>query len=407
MQFTALAEVEGRLELKRKELNGIFEEAGPELDMSKVKSLSGEAADKIAVIQALNAEAAELGAKAKSLRDIAAIAEANSEYVKGRESGTENGGDSPAGAGGRKSLGELFTDSVAYKGRRQGADGPAAHMEMGLKDLLTTASFDPETTRTGRIVDYVTRPLQLLDLIPQNTTSQVAVVYMEETTFTNNADAIAEGGPYPESTIGYTQKESAVRKIGTYMSVTDEALEDAPYLRGRIDQQLPFMVGQKLEAEVLSGTGTAPHLRGLLSTSGILTQALGGDTRPDAIYKALTKVRVTGQGAPNFIALHPNDWQDIRLMKDTTGVYIWGHPSIPGDPTMWGLTVAEVQLLTEGTGVVGDSRYCELAVKRGIDVQITNSHNDDFTNGRQAIRADVRAAFVVYRPSAFATITGI
>ena len=33
--------------------------------------------------------------------------------------------------------------------------------------------------------------------------------------------------------------------------------------------------------------------------------------------------------------------------------------------------------------------------------------NDDFIKGKKAIRADIRAAFVVYRPAAFCTVTGI
>ena len=38
---------------------------------------------------------------------------------------------------------------------------------------------------------------------------------------------------------------------------------------------------------------------------------------------------------------------------------------------------------------------------------MTNAHADFFINGKQAVRADMRAAFVTYRPAAFATITGI
>jgi len=62
---------------------------------------------------------------------------------------------------------------------------------------------------------------------------------------------------------------------------------------------------------------------------------------------------------------------------------------------------------TENTALVGDFSFSELAQRRGIDVQISNSHADFFTNGLQAIRADVRVALVIYRPAAFATVTGI
>jgi hypothetical protein len=46
-------------------------------------------------------------------------------------------------------------------------------------------------------------------------------------------------------------------------------------------------------------------------------------------------------------------------------------------------------------------------MRRGIEVQISNSHASYFIQGVQAIRADLRAAFVVYRPTAFCLCTGI
>ncbi|MEX0843404.1 MAG: hypothetical protein WD120_03565 [Gemmatimonadota bacterium] len=46
-------------------------------------------------------------------------------------------------------------------------------------------------------------------------------------------------------------------------------------------------------------------------------------------------------------------------------------------------------------------------VRRGIEVQISNSHSDYFVKGKQAIRADMRVALVIYRASAFSEVTGV
>ena len=64
---------------------------------------------------------------------------------------------------------------------------------------------------------------------------------------------------------------------------------------------------------------------GVLSTVGIQTQAKSTDPTPDAIYKAMTKMEVVGQAMPSAVVLHPNDWQEIRLLRTTDGIYIWGH----------------------------------------------------------------------------------
>ncbi len=109
----------------------------------------------------------------------------------------------------------------------------------------------------------------------------------------------------------------------------------------------------------------------------------------------------------NAAVFHPNDWQDMRLLSTADRVYIWGSPSDLGPERIWGLRAAMAQALTEGTALVGDTNYLELAVRRGIDVQVSNSHSTYFVEGKQAIRADMRVALVVYRPAAFATVTGI
>lgn len=411
--FPALKEAEGKLAAKQAELKGIFDEAGPELDMSKVKSVAG--GDRQAVlehIRALNAELDELGAKAGELREIQAAADRAARIPGQRESGD---GSDTKGAGDKherelKSIGELFTASNAFKLKQRGqTSGPVSSVDVELKTLMTTsAGWAPEVTRTGRIAEYAYRPVQILDLIPQTTTGQAAVQYMEETTSMNAAAEVAEGGTYAESALALTEMTSNVRKIATFLPVTDEQLEDEPQARGLINNRLPLFVRLRLDGQVVNGNGTAPNLRGFLNVVGIQTQAKATDTAPDAVYKALTKIRVTGRATPGSVIMHPTDWQGIRLLKDSTGQYIWGSPTEAGPERIWGLPVAQSDVIAQGTALAGDfATHTELAMRRGIDVQVSNSHGTFFVEGKQAIRADVRCALVVYRPAALCTVTGL
>lgn len=405
--FPALEEAQGKLDLARKSLHEVFTEAGPELDMGKVKSIEGDSDAKVAWIRAKNAEIDEWAVKIEALHDVAKAARSVREHGEKGERRGEAGDERTRADDRTKSLGELFTRSDAFT-KRQGQNGPEAHLDIELKSLFDTTSWAPETTRGPRIVDYVTRPIQLIDLIPQTTTSQIAVTYMEETVYVNNAAEIAEGGPYPESALGLEEKQSPVRKVGTWLPVTDETFEDEPRARGYVNNRIPFMIRQRLDSQILVGSGSGVNLRGLLNTSGIQTQAKGGDPTPDAVYKAMTKIKVNGLAMPNATVWNPNDWQEVRLLRTTDGIYIWGSPSEPGPARIWGLPVVEAFGLTEGTALVGDFvNFAELATKRGIDVQVSNSHGTFFTEGKQAIRADVRVAFIVYRPAAFATVTGV
>lgn len=407
MKFDKLSEAEAAHAAKSKALHDILDEAGPDFDLSKVKSLSGDSAAKAAEIQKLDAELNAIVDDLKALNVLKGAAARRGESGKG--DGPGESGVEPKAANGKaevKSLEDLFLGSAAYKGYKQHAE---AHLDVEVKTLFERSTgWTPETTRTGRVVDIVTRPLQVLDLIPLGSTSQTSVVYMEETTFTNAAAETAEGGAYAEAALGLTEKSSPVQKIAVFLPMTDEQLEDEAQARSYVGRRLPFMIQQRLDSQVVVGNGTSPNLRGFLNVVGIQTQARGTDPGPDAIYKALTKVRVTGRAIPGAVAMHSTDWQNIRLARTPDGIYIWGNPSEDVVPRLWGLPVAQNEVLTAGTALVGDfQNYSELAVRRGIDVQVSNSHADYFVNGKQAIRADMRAALVVYRPQAFCTVTGL
>ena len=74
MKNAALIEAERKLAAKQKALADIFAEAGPDRDMSQVKSLSGDTHEKVAEIRKMNAELNDLAAEVKNATDLEAIA---------------------------------------------------------------------------------------------------------------------------------------------------------------------------------------------------------------------------------------------------------------------------------------------------------------------------------------------
>lgn len=315
--------------------------------------------------------------------------------------------DHPAPKTSRKSIGKTFVESDGYLKYNEAAKtGPEVEFE--LKTLFDEASgYAPQAIRIPYISDFPTRPIAVIDIIPQGTTDQVAVVYMEETTYTNNAAEKAEAAAYAESAFAFTERTNTVRKITNSLPITDEMRQDAPQIESYVNNRLLFQVRQRLDSQLINGDGIAPNLLGILNVSGIQTQATAADPEADAVHKAITKVAAVGFSQATAVILHPNNWQKIHLMKTSTGEYMYGAPWEPGPGTLWGLPVVSTTAITAGTGLVGAyTPFSQFFTKKALSMMM-GYNNDDFTKGKMTIRADMRGAMVTYRPLAFCSVTGM
>lgn len=413
-----LKEQDDKLAEKSKTLHEIFEKAGTDVDFGAkpVLELVGKKSSQEVVehVRALNKELDEIGKKRGELLELKKIQDDNDARRNNPANPIPQPG--PGGPDNRqkqmRNLGEVVVKSRAWAEYRKSKSPSVSNEEdFGVAELKTlfqtSAGWAPESTRTGLVVEKATRPIQVLDIIPTGPTGQAAIVYMEETTRTHNAAERAEAAAYAEDAFALTQRSSTVRSIGTSIPVTDEQLEDELQAQTYLNQRLIFSCRQRLDSEILVGDGNAPNLTGVNNASGIQTQAKGADPVPDAIYKGLVLVRVTGRAFPSHAVLHPNDWQDIRLLRTADGIYIWGNPSEAGPERIWGIPVVQSDAQTQNTGLVGDFlNFCQLYERRGIEVAV-GYVNDDFAKGKRTIRAGLRVGFVVYRGAAFCQVTGI
>lgn len=413
INFPALAEAEGKLEARRKELHDIFDQAGDggegTLDLSKVQG-HGDPNEVAAKIRQLNDEMTDLGEKVENLRVTASTAEQIQQADQRKPAGAEAGAPQARPAG---SIGAMFVNSAAWSGRSNRVEAeldvdPIVAMRPKNTLFETGTGWAPESIRTGLVVPDAQRPVQVTDILPQVPTSQAAYKYMEETTFTSNAAEVSEGGAYGEAALELTEKSVTIEKVGVWIPVTDEQLEDVIGAQAYLDSRLPFMLRQRVDSQILNGDGNTPNIEGIANVSGTQSQAKSTDPVPDAVYKAMTKVKVTGRAMPGAVVFHPNDWQDVRLLRTSDGIYIWGSPSEAGPARIWGNQVVESDAQSENTAVVGDwANFSLLVTRRGITTKVTDSHSDYFVKGKQAIRADVRLATVWLRPAAFCEVTGI
>lgn len=418
-----LVDVREELLAKTKSLDGIFDAAktAEGYDFTKVSTdlmPAGDQKARVEHVQGLMAEVNDLGAKADEFAKLAADAE----RVKGLgEDLAKAGHHHPGGSGivdaGELSFGEMFVQSASYQKDRAKsrefdidlAKLGGGNVLGGIKTLMTTsAGFAPQAIRTGRIVEAALRPISVIDMIPGEVTDQTAVVYMEETTATNNAAEAAEGAGFGEAALAFTQRTSSVRKIAVWLPVTDEQLEDAPQIQSYINNRLGFFVRQRLDSQILVGDGTPPNLEGLNIRSGVQTQAATGLAALDALRIAKRKVAVTGRANANTLFINPLNMEYLALLRTPDGVYILANPNDDtGLERLWGMRVVETDAQTANTALVKDTTMTGLAIKRNVTVKVTDSHASQFIEGEQAIRCDMRVALQDYRPASGCTVTAM
>jgi HK97 family phage major capsid protein len=314
--------------------------------------------------------------------------------------------------GGReaKTLGQRLIESAQYKNRNGSMVAEIGFDDFDVKATMTTGAngYPPEVLRNPGVTLSIQRPIQLLDLLPMRPTTQNGIKFMKETVFTNAAAAKAETGAAAEATLTYAEQNLPIERIPVFIPISEIQLEDEPGLRALADDRLMFMVRQELDRQAAVGTGANNELTGLANAADIQTQAKGADDVLDALYKGQKKVRVDGRCSPSAYLIHPNDWMGIRLTKTADGVYIYGAPTEAGVLRLWGLPVAELDTLTEGTSMCWDlMNHVTLVLRSGVAIAVTNSHSNNFINGVLAIRATTRAGLEIRRGQAGCKITGL
>ena len=334
-----------------------------------------------------------------------------------------------------RSPGEQFLDSAQYKTLRDSgvfnSAGTNYTIDVQLENFTTKAlvyagsasggAFVTPDYQPGLRVPILTRELTILDLVPRSGTTSDTISYVSETTFTNAAAPTPQAtattgtsGTKPETTLVYATNTSAVRTIAHWVPITNRMLQDAPALRGIIDSRLMTGLSLTLESQIISGDGTGENLLGLLNASGINITGVGAGNDQDAIFRGMTMVRVTGLSQPTAIALHPLDYQTIRLARENVatatagqGNYIMGPPSQSGPTTLWGLPIVQSLGLPQGTSLTGAfDMDCMIFDREQANLRV-GYIDQQFVRNMQSILAELRAAFVVWRGSAFAKITGL
>jgi HK97 family phage major capsid protein len=382
-----------------------------DFDLMKTKALGeGDLQTRVTEMRNLKTKMDSLGVEVDTLVDAVKAFDA----PEGEETEQKGGMQHSEGKGAsRKSLGDRFADSKEFKAFAAGGE-QSTRLKLNFEDvelktlISTSAGFAPESMRSGDVEGYPVEPVGLFDLIPKGSTSQAAYKYMRQTTRTEAAAERVEGsGAYAESAFAWTEITATVEDVGHWVPITAAQLEDVPQIRGLVDTDLRNGLRERLDYQLFNGSGSTPSLQGGVGLTGINVQDAQGQMPLDALYMGIQKCSRLGFVDANLVAVNGENWEPIQLMKTDDGQYIWGHPADIGPMRVWGRRLISAFRIAKGTALLGDFSKMLYAERKGITVEITDSHDTYFIYGKYAIRATTRGVFVWKRPSAFCKVTNI
>ena len=327
------------------------------------------------------------------------------------------------------SIGEAFVQSAEFKALNQGSHGLTMPVPFELetagysvKDVYSTLPTGTPgqfgTVQRDPIVQPAKRTVRVRDLFPSRTTNANIIEYFRQTGFTNNASVVPDYaassfGLKPQSSMTFVGEQAPVRTIAHWEAAHRNVLADEPQLASIIDNELLYGLRLHEDYQILEGTGTSEDLLGIRNVTGVQTydwssgaSAPVADTKADAVRRALT-LAFLAYYEPTGVIVHPSDWEDMELTKDSNGQYLLAVSIAQGaQARIWRLPVIDTPAMDVGVALVGAFGIgAQLYDRAAPSIRVAEQHADFFVRNAVVVLAEQRLALATKRPESFVEVT--
>jgi hypothetical protein len=184
--------------------------------------------------------------------------------------------------------------------------------------------------------------------------------------------------------------QSALTVAG-FTKMSRQALGDSAELKQAVDRTLTRSVNSALDVALTTGaTGFVGGFSSLATAGTSVTYS----SLVDAISEGVAQMQVQGF-EPSVVAIGPNDWLGVTVMKDAQGAYLSGAYLGPMPSEMRGLRVVLSPSIAAGKALLIDSAHTELLIVDGFSVEL-GYENDDWTKNLVTVLGELRV-IPIYR----------
>ena len=259
------------------------------------------------------------------------------------------------------------------------------------------------------IVDQIkydpSRSVHIRSLLPLGSTDAQTIRFPKETAYSDGAAATAEAAAFTQSDFDLAASTVNVEKIGTYMRITGEMLDDIKQLTSYLSARVPEKVLSVEDNEILNGDGSSPNLDGLFTdgtafAAGGFALAIESANEFDVLTVALNQLALANYQA-DTILLNPTDLHKMILLKSTANEYLRNQIFSGLQPTINGIPVTVNTAVTAGKFLVGNLRQAsQLWIRENLAVEFSREDSDNFQKNFVTVRAMERVALTNYLPNA-------
>mgnify|MGYP002622816433 FL=1 len=250
------------------------------------------------------------------------------------------------------------------------------------------------------------RKVHVREFLPVGTTDAQTIRFPKESGYEDNSAATAQGAALTKSDFEITATSVNVEKIGTFMTLTDEMLQDTPQLTSYLSARVPEKVLSEEDDQILNGNGTAPNLSGLFTDGAVFSDTAAGigtvtsANEYDVLVVALAQLAASNYQA-TAIMLNPADMHKIALLKSSQNEYLRQQLYSGLQPQIMGVNIIQNTAVTAGNFILGDfNQATQLWVRENLSIEFAREHASNFTSNMVTVRVQERVALTNYQPNA-------
>lgn len=307
----------------------------------------------------------------------------------------------------KSSLNDAISNG-ALKGLTEGNYNAAKFEVKAAGDMSISGNTTGDVAEIDRIAGIKAEALRadhIRGLLPQGSTNAQTISYVKEANPEDGAAAVAEGTTLAKSDIDLTESTVKLEKIGTFMRITEEMINDIPALTSFLSARIPQRILAAEDNEILNGDGSTPNLDGLFTdgtafAAGGFANAIESANEFDALMVGLNQLQLANYKA-NVILLNPTDLHKIVLLKSTANEYLKNQIYQGLQPQIGGVPIVTNTAVTAGKFLMMDSNSAtQFWIRQNLAVEFSKDDSTNFRDGFVTVRATERVALTNYEPKA-------